>query len=94
MRARGGQAIVLVSLALVVLCGMVALSVDVGMSTSKQHMLRDARQLLVHHNSVVTTTNTMVWNSLTYHSYARLKPTTSSGSRKRNSGRRDSRVVD
>jgi len=72
-RGRPGQAIVLVALALVVLCGMAAVGVDVGMATSKQHLLRnaasnaalDARQLLADHESAATTTNTMVWNSLT-----------------------------
>ncbi len=72
-RGRPGQAIVLMALALVVLCGMAAVGVDVGLATSKQHLLRnaasnaalDARQLLADHDSAVTTTNTMVWNSLT-----------------------------
>src|SRR5918911_768220 len=41
-RARRGQAMVFVALTMVVLCGMAAVSVDVGMVTSKQHLLRNA----------------------------------------------------
>src|ERR687883_564215 len=72
-RARRGQAMVFVALTMVVLCGMAAVSVDVGMVTSKQHLLRnaastatlDARQLFADHASPITTTNGMVWNSIT-----------------------------
>src|SRR5919201_5818905 len=72
-RARRGQAIVFVALTMVVLCGMAAVGVDVGMATSKQHLLRnaastatlDARQLFADHASPITTTNGMVWNSIT-----------------------------
>src|ERR687884_598605 len=72
-RARRGQAVVFVALTMVVLCGMAAVGVDVGMVTSKQHLLRnaastaalDARQLFADHASPITTTNGMVWNSIT-----------------------------
>src|SRR5918911_216742 len=72
-RARRGQAVVFVALLMVVLCGMAAVGVDVGMATSKQHLLRnaastatlDARQLFADHASPITTTNGMVWNSIT-----------------------------
>src|SRR5919204_4920018 len=71
--ARSGQAMLFVALTMVVLCGMAAVSVDVGMVTSKQHLLRnaastaalDARQLFADHASPITTTNGMVWNSIT-----------------------------